>query len=117
MRHWNNSPPRGGIDDSTEFPAAAGQAARGYGPTDLLVVAGFAALVLIAFDDFTVAGMPAPAIEAAPAPRLEQVCSEQELRHMRGGIDACFDAIVPEMDRPGASGWRGNEPLPVFAGS
>ncbi|TDQ84039.1 hypothetical protein A8950_0585 [Dongia mobilis] len=116
MNHWNDLPRRTGADDTADF-AAAGHAARGYGPTDLLVVAGFAALVLVAFDDFTAAGMPAATIETAPAPRLEQICSEQELRHMRAGIDACFDEVVPDEGHPGAADRRGDEALSLFAGS
>jgi hypothetical protein len=113
MRHWNKQPRRGGVDDSTRIAEMSNPAARSFVAADLLVVAGFAALILLAYDDFTAPTGPAMAIEAPPAMRLEQICSEQELRHMRAGIDACFDELAPGAARTGAP----DRPMLIFAGS
>lgn len=112
MSQWDGGRSR---PDGSEVHLIAGGARR-FGGADLVLVAAFLALLFIAFDDFTAGAAPASAAMAPTGVRLEQVCSEQELRHMRAGIDSCFDEITPGPEESGGNTAR--EPAArVFAGS
>lgn len=71
-------------------------AARSLTATDLLLVLGFAGFALLAFEDFVSDSNAAGRVPAVETPKLQQICSDEELRHMRGGRAACFDTSMPQ---------------------
>ena len=116
MTYWNDFHDGSGrhapshfADDRTIHAASD---ARHLSFTDILLVAGFAVLAFLVLDDFTAVAKPMGQVPALDAPQRQQICSEEELRHMRSGWDTCFDQ--PTSD---ARELQGEPNLSSFQGS
>jgi hypothetical protein len=88
------------FDSLTYDATTRSAAARGLTGTDLLVVLGFVVFAVLAFEDFVSEGNAAGQIPAAETPKVQQICSDEELRHMRGGRAACFDTSTSMPQAP-----------------
>lgn len=99
MTYWDDFHDETGRRD--QF-AATTPSVRYLTGTDLLLLAGFALLAFLAFDDFTAAAGPTGQFPAVETPQRQQICSEEELRHMRSGWDTCFDQPTSDASDPQA---------------
>jgi hypothetical protein len=100
MTYWNDSHDDPGRQehgfDSFAYDATSRSAsARHLTVLDILVLAGFACVAFLAFDDFASAGNAAGHYPATETPQRQQVCSDEELRNMHGARDVCFDTPMP----------------------
>lgn len=82
--------------DSFAYDATSRSAsARHLTAMDIFLLAGFACLAFLAFDDFASSGSAAGHYPSTETPQPQQVCSDEELRNMHGARDVCFDVPLP----------------------
>jgi|JI10StandDraft_1071094.scaffolds.fasta_scaffold469488_3 hypothetical protein len=72
-------------------------AARHLTITDIILIAGLAAGGYLASAFLGDGSQPNAGTRQAPA--RQAVCSDEELRHMRANIDACYDQRIPQNNK------------------